>query len=110
MVIYPWEYTYKEGGNFTIWTKGSVTYHQLKKLVGGIQGPKTVEINTVIVHSLIFESASAGYGNYARWDCINGWTTTISQARKHFSWGCHGESNKFNRGSQSWICKEGYYA
>ena len=95
-MIYPWEYTDVEGGNFKQWTHGSVTYHKLKKLVG--RG-NTVPVNGISVHSLIFETAAAGFGNYARWDSINGWTTTISQARRNFSYGLHGMPNKFNRGT-----------
>lgn len=95
-MIYPWEYTDQEGGNFKQWVSGSVTYHQLKRLIG--KG-HTVIVNKVKVHCLIFETAAAGYGAYARWDCINGWTTTISQARRAFPNGMHGEPNKFNKGS-----------
>uniref|UniRef100_A0A6M3JQK6 Uncharacterized protein n=1 Tax=viral metagenome TaxID=1070528 RepID=A0A6M3JQK6_9ZZZZ len=94
-MIYPWEYTYTEGGNFKVWVSGSVTYHQLKKLVGA---KYYTIVNGVRVHCLIFETASAGYGNYARWDCVNGWTTTISQARKNFPGGMHGEVNMYNDG------------
>jgi hypothetical protein len=87
--LYPWEYTDREGGNFHPWKAGSVTSQQLRQSIQKINN--LVIINGVCVHSLIFESAAAGGNNYARWDCSNGWTTTIAQARKNFPRGYHGE-------------------
>jgi hypothetical protein len=37
-------------------------------------------VNDTIVYSLAFGSPAAGYGNFARWDCLNGWTTRIEDA------------------------------
>lgn len=87
--LYPWEYTSKEGGWFSPWRRGPVTFRQLRLAV---QRVNTVAvINGVYVHSLIFESAAMGHGRYARWDCVNGWTTTLAQARKCFPEGHHGK-------------------
>ena len=94
-MIYPWEYTDKEGVYFKLWTYGGVTRGQLSKLIRKIGDPDPI-INGVQVHSLIFESASAGEGMYARWDCINGWTTTLRQAKKNNPLGYHGQRHKFN--------------
>jgi hypothetical protein len=96
-MIFPWECTETEGGNFKIWKGGSVTYQQLKKLIGKQQ----VSINGVLLHCLIFESAGAGHSRYGRWDSINGWTTTIAQAKHRFPNGLHGLPNKYNIGEQS---------
>lgn len=88
--LYPWEYTTEEGGVFREWTAGPITVPQLRKAKLAAKG-STVEVNGVLVHCLIFETASAGHGNYARWDCINGWTTTIATARKRWPAGHHAE-------------------
>ncbi len=53
----------------------------------------TVPINGIAVHCLIFETPAAGCDNYARWDCINGWTTTMRQAKKRFPNGLHGKKH-----------------
>ena len=91
MKIYPWEYTDKEGGMFKQWIAGNVSEESLKQ-----RNPYTTTINGVKVHSLIFETAAAGEGCYARWDCINGWTTSLQQAKRNFPKGLHGKKNKFN--------------
>lgn len=88
--LHPWEYTWREGGNFEPWKGGSVTRRKLLQFKKIAQRNGTVLIKEVVVHSLIFESAAAGHGNYARWDCINGWTTTIQQAKRNFPHGLHG--------------------
>ncbi len=94
-MIYPWEYTEEEGGEFKPWTGGPVSLGKLKKLKS--LDYSYVYIKGVKVHSLIFESAGAGEGNYARWDCVNGWTTTIQQAKKVFPNGLHGLSPLYRK-------------
>jgi len=87
--IFPWEYTSEEGGAFKIWKFGDVSEDQLKQ-----RSINVVKINGIEVHSLIFEAATSG--TYARWDCINGWTTTIEKAKDLWPEGLHGELNKYN--------------
>jgi hypothetical protein len=87
MRIYPWEYTDRKGGSFKPWIYGCVSKKSLSK-----RG-MTVIINGVVVHSLIFESASAGICGdvIARWDSINGWTKTIEEAKEIWPLGLHGQ-------------------
>lgn len=90
--LWPWEYTKKEGGNFIFWEGTSVTKKQLTDLITRKKNLfNTVRIDNYNVHSLIFERAQIGFGNYARWDCLNGWTTTIEEAKKQFPKGKHGQ-------------------
>ncbi len=80
---FPWEYTEKEGGTFYQWVYGEISTRQLRKaLLTRDKSCNMVTINGHLVHSLIFESSSAGFGSYARWDCINGWTKTIKHVKK----------------------------
>ena len=88
VLICPFEYTTNELGNFKQWVWGPIYLYQLnfKKL-----GNPIVVINDVVFHCLIFESAAAGCNNYARWDSINGWTTTLKEAKKRWPQGLHGK-------------------
>jgi len=90
--LWPWECTTEEGGNFTFWEGESVTREQL---AGVLQKRRhnfsIVYIGGYKIHSLIFESPAIGFGNYARWDCLNGWTTTIEEAIKIYPKGKHGQ-------------------
>jgi hypothetical protein len=98
--IYPWEYTTKECGTFYIWRYGSVTRQLLVAARKKAGGGKLANINGVQIHALIFESASAGICGdvIGRWDVVNGWTTTLGQAKKRFPNGLHGKPNKYNKG------------
>jgi len=90
--LWPREYTSKEGGNFKLWLGKSVTRTQLVKLIDKKPANSVlVHITNFNIHSLIFETAAAGHGNYARWDCLNGWTTTIEEAKKKWPKGLHGQ-------------------
>ncbi len=91
-LLWPWEYISEEGGTFKSWRFGSVTEVLLNQALSK-ENNGIVSINGIKVHALIFESAAAGYGNYARWDCINGWTTTFKQAQKMFPQGLHGQKH-----------------
>jgi len=93
MKLYPWEYTIYGGSRFKQWGFGPVSKKDLSQ-----RDSHRVTINGIEVHSLIFETASCGIGSYARWDCINGWTTTIKAAKKNFPNGLHGKPNKHNTG------------
>lgn len=92
--LWPWEYTTREGGDFMFWKGKSVTRDQLAKLIDKTDGWLRVEIDKIKFHSLIFENHIAGNPNdgvYARWDCLNGWTTTIEEAKKKWPEGLHGQ-------------------
>lgn len=90
--LYPWEYTDREGGTFKSWTAGPVTKADLSQ-----RSLTTVIIKGKQVHSLIFETAAAYIcGDVVpRWDCVNGWTKTIRQAKKLWPEGLHGKKPKF---------------
>ena len=93
--VYPREYTDVEGGNFKLWMDGPVTYEQLRlalkrAIVPGHLCCKVTDLNGLVVHSIAFETPAAGSGNYGRWDCLNGWTTSIENARRRFPNGLHG--------------------
>ena len=107
--VFPWEYTTSRCGEFKRWTSGSVSHIQLLAIKRICRG-NTAYVNGVEVHSLIFETASAGNGNYARWDCIHGWTTTLAEARKNFPTGLHGQNwdmsrktNKYNKRAENLV-------
>ena len=85
MKLYPTWYTTREGGTWEEWTVGSFTKKQLKDAVVVAHGI----LHGVVFHSLAFENPAAGWGNFARWDCLNGWTTTLKQAQKRFPNGLH---------------------
>ncbi len=95
--LWPWEYTSKEGGNFKWWKGNQITRKQLEDLLSKTHSAEFgayVVINNWTVHSLIFETHTAGNPNdnvYARWDCLNGWTTTIEEAKKKWPEGLHGQ-------------------
>ena len=89
--LWPWEYAIKEGGIFMFWEGESITRKQLAELLETADSSLTVQLNMRRVHSFIFESPVIGYGNYARWDCLNGWTTTIEEAKKVYPKGKHGQ-------------------
>ena len=93
--IYPWEFTSQEGGTLYPWRFGPISNKDLSQ-----RDTRFVLINGMRVHSLIFESAAAGLGNYARWDCVNGWTTTLEEVRKRWPEGYHGEPNWYNKGGE----------
>lgn len=91
--LFPREYTDNERGEFKIWIYGPVTKEQLElSRENDIFEFRywCVNINGQKVHSLVFETPLAGWGSYGRWDCVNGWTTTIEDARKRFPNGAHG--------------------
>lgn len=77
MNIEPKYYTRSDGGSFKQWSAGSFDDKNLDA-----RDPKDVEINDTKVHSFTFENPAAGYGNFARWDCVNGWTTTVEEAKE----------------------------
>lgn len=85
--VYPRAYTDKEGGEWKEWGFGYVSYLDLYDAQNG--GPTTT-INNKKVHSLRFESPAVPFGLAGRWDCINGWSRTIKEARKKWPEGKHG--------------------
>lgn len=102
MELYPWEFTEHEYGDFKLWIAGPVTVELLAKakehtFIGCGGRRHIVNINGIWLHSLIFESAAAGNNNYARWDCVNGWTTTIEQAKEKFPCGLHGLESYYHK-------------
>lgn len=84
MKLYPWEYTVKEGGPLQIWNGSPVTKEQLRDSLN--QTGQTL-INGEPVHSLIF--GATYWPSFARWDCINGWTTSLAEARDEYPKGQH---------------------
>lgn len=91
--IYPREYTDQEGGVFKMWTGGLVSRWSLNKAKRNSYNSYTCRIslvNDIAVHSLIFESASAG-GFVSRWDCLNGVTKSLFSAFVKWPRGRHGE-------------------
>lgn len=88
--LYPVWFVDREGGTWQEWKAGATTEHKMKAAVVVNHGV----LNDVVFHALAFENPSAGHGNFARWDCINGWTTTLTQARKRFPNGLHNQPRK----------------
>lgn len=86
MKIYPFAFTEKEGGEYIPWDGSSIDTKQLNQ----IRDINFSIINGFRVHSLCFENPAAGLGNFPRWDCVNGWTTTIKKAKENFPKGLHG--------------------
>lgn len=84
-IVYPSYYTSAEGGKFRRWRGLPVTVRMLlqlrKKPRGGLN---YVEIGGMAVHALAFGILDEGKQYYARWDCINGWTTTLYKAKQNF--------------------------
>lgn len=68
----PSYYTSKEGGNWKRWEYGSIK--ELVLVPDTKACPATVTLNGIKVHSLAFGTFLAGFGCFARWDCIRGWT------------------------------------
>ena len=83
MILHPTHFTVHEGGKWHNWISGSITDEQLEE---ELEPPNDmlhhVSFNNIMFHSLSFITDGAG-GHSARWDCINGWTTTLEQAAKN---------------------------
>lgn len=86
--LYPFEYSTQEGGMFKPWTFGPVNP---KDLHLSLKSSGAIKINNIDIHSLIFETPAAGFNAFARWDCVNGWTTTLEEARKVWPKGNHND-------------------
>jgi hypothetical protein len=83
--IFPWYYTPIMGGNLSPWLQGPVTEKLLQSCVGGgfelLQGGRQGKqslVNGVLIHALYFgEWHEKDFGEFGRWDVLNGWTTCI---------------------------------
>lgn len=63
-------YTRVEGEGWLPWPNGNwhpADFHQFKQ-----RSARAVVINYIQVHSVAFDDPALGYGNFLRWDCING--------------------------------------
>jgi len=47
-------------------------------------GLTSFQHSNIKIHSIALENPAAGSGAFARWDIVNGWTTTIEEAIKAF--------------------------
>lgn len=75
-VATPLRYTQIERGMWRVWEDGPIDLSLLKT------GERTITLNGISIHALAFENPSFGWGYFARWDSLNGWTTTIEDARQ----------------------------
>lgn len=91
MKLYPAWFTRREGGDWEEWKAGPIKSKKQLALIVSDTRNHTV-INNVLFHSLAFENPAAGWNRFARWDCLNGWTTTLKQARERWSNGLHNQS------------------
>lgn len=57
-------------------------------------------IGKYYIYAIAFENPVVGLGNFARWDIIDGWTTTIEEAKKKWPSGRHGEKLNVPTGMQ----------
>jgi len=76
-IIKPAWYTETEGGSFKVWRSGEFNIDSLKQ-----RHKYFTIINNTPVHSFAFENPACGYGNYARWDCVNGTTLSVRAAKR----------------------------
>lgn len=59
-----------EGCKWFKWTYGEISEDELSK-----RSKYDVEMGSCkSVHALAFGDVETGYGNFPRWDCVNGWT------------------------------------
>lgn len=69
----PTHYTAREGGTYERWPDELDFKMEWLKLAD----KHSVSMGSIKIHSLTFDNPAMGYGNFPRWDCLNGWTTTI---------------------------------
>lgn len=70
----PSHFTDREGGGFREWGAGAIEAQSLD-----LRNPKRVRINGEGVHSLHW------FPGDARWDCINGWTESLTEFSEYVS-------------------------
>jgi len=85
IVIKPTHYTSYEGGIWKLWPfNASIKAKALDEALEycKITGESWFYLSSMRIHSLAFieyNQRTNSMGNYARWDCINGWTTTLEE-------------------------------
>ena len=88
MLLKPTHYTSYEGGIRKPWPINASI--KVKALDGALEYCKITReswflLGGMRIHSLAFvepNQRTNTMGNYARWDCINGWTTTLEEMEK----------------------------
>lgn len=83
--VWPWYYAGIENGKWRRWLGGPISMVELQRSTGN---KASIIIANTLVHSFIFEQPA---NHPARWDCRNGWTTRIGDARLQYPTGKHGE-------------------
>ena len=81
----PTHYISYEGGGWEEWlTTLPVYYKFLEDKVKYCKKTEAVacKLGNVTFHALAFDNPAKGWGSFPRWDCINGWTTTIKEAEE----------------------------
>ncbi|KKM15987.1 hypothetical protein LCGC14_1690470, partial [marine sediment metagenome] len=76
-------YTDKEGGPWLLWPKEiEFTGEDLnKERFARIRRKQLISITAKLsAHSLAFDDPALGFGNFPRWDYINGWTDRVKYA------------------------------
>lgn len=86
MLYYPTFYSDTEGGVWKRWPNRRPIQEEELVLDKAL---KHVVIDGILVHSLAFEDPAAGFWCFGRWDCINGWTLSIDEAKRRFPNGLH---------------------
>lgn len=71
----PLFYTSQEGGSWIAWPEDvSLDIDDLAKRTSGKEGHAYVVISGILLHSIAFGHILAGWNNFIRWDCTNGFT------------------------------------
>ena len=81
--LWPTHYTNRDGGTWILWPKGSYVSEALLKKMQEEEDRQPIMIYGDHIYSLAFHDPMENpRGGFARWDCINGWTTTIEEAEE----------------------------
>ena len=83
--IKPMYYASTEGGMWFKWTDKAIDITELNNYIIPIGTHPTAIIiplddqTGIQVHALAFGDPAIGWGEFPRWDCINGWTMPIEE-------------------------------